>query len=470
MDGKQWERAVRGVSYQELVKNFGRIRDYMREFYIYGFKSREEFTGKSARSYDDERRRLESWLGDYMRFRQTPDGKQVFLSIDSRLTRHNPLFQAWKTKSFTDGDITLHFLILDLLSDPGVCMSVGEIMERIDAYLAQFPDPRVFDESTVRKKLNEYVSLGILISEKRGRALYYRRAGQTPLPDREVLDYFSEVLPCGVIGSYLLDKNLPDETDPGERDSHFAFKHHYITSTMDSEILCLIFLAMREKRSMTLKTVNRHRDRVAENRVIPIKIMISVQSGRQYLMGYLPRVKRITAFRTDNIISVKLNEESARFEEMQSTFQKMLPHIWGVSTQGRTGARMEHVEFTVRYSEDEKHIRNRLEREKRCGVVEHLDEHTSRFSADVFDASEVIPWIRTFICRITEIHFSNRELEAQFQRDLQEMYALYGIGEDTEADLTEGDRLKRDNFGVETLRENRKNLLGEKMRKGENDF
>ena len=47
------------MAYNERVKNFNRIRDYMREFYVYGFKSRDEFTKKSARSYDDEKRRLE---------------------------------------------------------------------------------------------------------------------------------------------------------------------------------------------------------------------------------------------------------------------------------------------------------------------------------------------------------------------------------------------------------------------------
>ena len=26
----------------ELIKNFDRLRDYMREFYVYGFKSRDE--------------------------------------------------------------------------------------------------------------------------------------------------------------------------------------------------------------------------------------------------------------------------------------------------------------------------------------------------------------------------------------------------------------------------------------------
>ena len=101
--------------YSESVKNFEKVRDYMREFYVYGFKSREEYTRKSARSYDDERRRLESWLGDYMSFRQDANGKNVFISIDSRTNRHNPLYRAWKTKSFTDGDIVLHFLLMDIL-------------------------------------------------------------------------------------------------------------------------------------------------------------------------------------------------------------------------------------------------------------------------------------------------------------------------------------------------------------------
>ena len=88
------------MAYSELVKNFSHVREYMKEFYVYGFKSRDEFNKKSGRAYDDERRRIESWLGDYMQFRQTAGGKNVFLSIDSRISRHNPLYKAWKAKSF----------------------------------------------------------------------------------------------------------------------------------------------------------------------------------------------------------------------------------------------------------------------------------------------------------------------------------------------------------------------------------
>lgn len=408
------------MAYSELVKNFNRIRDYMREFYVYGFKSRDEFTRKSARSYDDERRRVESWLGDYMRFRQTPEGKNVFLSIDSRVSRRNPLYKAWKTKSFTDGDITLHFILFDILSSPELSLTLSEIMEALDGYLRGFREARVFDESTVRKKLKEYVSLGLVLTEKRGKAVAYRRAGDCPPLDPDVLDFFSEAAPCGVIGSYLLDR-----TEQGS--GHFAFKHHYITGAMDSEVVCALFTAMGEKRSVTLETLNRRKDRVSESHVIPLRLYVSVQNGRQHLMAYVPRFRRITSFRTDNILSVTAEEVCPDFDERRSLLDRMAPHIWGVSTQGGSGQRLEHVEFIVSYNSGEQHIHQRLEREKRCGTVERLDEHHSRFSADVFDAHELVPWMRTFICRITDYSFSDKALEERFGQDLEEMYRLYGL-------------------------------------------
>ena len=104
----------------------------MREFYLYGFKSREEYDKKSVRLYDDERRRIESWLGEYMKFVRTPDGKNMFLSIDSRAEKHNPLYKSWKAKSFTNGDITLHFILFDILYSPNIKRIVPELMNIID--------------------------------------------------------------------------------------------------------------------------------------------------------------------------------------------------------------------------------------------------------------------------------------------------------------------------------------------------
>lgn len=416
------------MAYSELVKNFNRIRDYMREFYVYGFKSREEYTRKSARSYDDERRRIESWLGDYMGFHQNAEGKNVFISIDSRAASHNPLYKAWKTKSFTDGDITLHFILMDIFASAQQPLSLTEITNQIDEYLSVFPEPKTFDASTVRKKLNEYISEGIVLGEKQGKTMYYSWTMEKYDLNGDILDFFSEIAPCGVIGSFLLDQI-------NEKDSHFAFKHHYITGAMDSEILCSVFMAIREKRSVILETYNRRKEHVSESYVVPLRVMVSTQSGRQYLMAYAPRFRRILSYRIDHIASVKIGEISERFDQMRQKLDEMQKNMWGVSTQNRWGNRMEHVEFTIRYEAGEKHIPKRLEREKRCGTVEHLDENTSRFTADVYDASELIPWIRTFICRITEIHISNEKLEEQFREDIQAMYALYGLEDGEDHDI-----------------------------------
>ena len=408
------------MAYNELIKNFDRIRDYMREFYVYGFKNRDEFTQKSARSYDDEKRRIESWLGDYMGFRQTPEGKNVFISIDSRISHHNPLYKAWKAKSFTDGDITLHFAILDILASAETKMTAGQITEEIDKkYLSIFRDPKLFDESTVRKKLKEYVSEGLLKTERAGKTVVYYRAEDAASDRADVLDFFSEVAPCGVIGSFLLDRD-------DAHDEHFAFKHHYITQALDSDVLCAIFMAMHEKREITVANLSRRAKEPNKIELLPIKVLFSVQSGRQYLIAYQRRSRRIKSFRLDYILSVEIGEVAGDFDDWRETLDGMRKHMWGVSTQGRSG-RTEHVEFTVHYDSKEAHIFKRLLREKRCGEVEKIDENSCRFSAEVYDTNEMIPWIRTFICRITDINFSNKEIESQFRRDLEDMYRLYDL-------------------------------------------
>ena len=56
-----------------------------------------------------------------------------------------------------------------------------------------------------------------------------------------------------------------------------------------------------------------------------------------------------------------------------------------------------------------------------------IDEHHCRYTAEVFDTTEMLPWIRTFISRITRMNFSNRTAENKVKSDLQEMYRIYGI-------------------------------------------
>ena len=396
------------MAYSELLKSFHRIRPYMRSFYVYGFRHRQEFDAKSARSYDNERRRVESWLGDYMKFGQDEDGKRVFLSVDSRSIPLNPLYRAFKAKSFTDLDITLHFLLMDLL-DEEEGLTLGGIQDALEEYLAEFETAQLPDESSLRKKLSEYEKIGLVRKEKQGKqVLYYLESPPNSLATwADAAAFFSEAAPLGVVGSYLLDKL---ETQP----EYFRFKHHYILNALDSEVLCDLFLAMGENRLVTIRQNTRSFE------LLPLKIYISTQTGRQYVLGQSEG--RFRFFRLDLIDSVKSGKsvEEAPTDSLQAFQSK----VWGVATTAELAT--EHIELVIHAEPEEGYVVQRLHREKRCGTVTELGGGNWRFEADVFDAVELLPWIRTFTGRIVSLKSTNAEVEKRFYGDLAALRAMYG--------------------------------------------
>lgn len=409
------------MAYSELIKNFDRIRDYMRQFYVYGFKSRTEYDKKSTRSYDNERRRIESWLGEYMRFRQTPDGKNVFLSVDSRAIPGNPLYNAFKAKSFTAGDVTFHFYVLDLLKG-GNAYTVQEILDLFgEKYLCHFDTDWQPDISTIRKKLKEYTELGILQAEKRGRELYYSRTPETVdlKAWADTAAFFSEADPLGVIGSALLDQlnQTPD---------YYQFKHHYILHTLDSQIMLQLLEAIGARRTVKLTNVSQ---RSGENRqvvhlVCPLQIFVSTQGGRQYLLCYHYRLKKLMFFRLDYIQKVELTAEEKQFDTYMGYCEKFHSHLWGASS--GVDFNLDHLEMTLHLEDDEQHVLRRLEREKRIGRVERIDSNTYKYVVDTYDASELLPWIRSFIGRIEKLECSDESVVTKFYENLEQMYRMYG--------------------------------------------
>ena len=109
----------------------------------------------------------------------------------------------------------------------------------------------------------------------------------------------------------------------------------------------------------------------------------------------------------------------------------MEQHLWGVSVNiplGEGKSSLDHVELVVRAGEEEPYILQCLEREKRCGKVTKLAEGRYQFTADVRDAGEMLPWLRTFIGRIESFTCSNKKIEERFWQDLEAVYAMYGLG------------------------------------------
>lgn len=429
------------MAYSELIKNFDNIRGYMRDFFLYGFKTREEYDRKSARSYDNERRRIQSYLGSLISFRQTPSGKNAFISLEGRSVTHNPLYQAFKAKSFTNKDITLHFLLLDILS--GSSYSLKDILRIMDTeYLIAFQNPISFDESTLRKKLKEYEELGIVVSEKCGKSVTYRLSeDEICLTEyKEAIRFFTEESPLGVIGSYLearmqadVEQAYPtgrnDENGkrlPGKNDcagEYLTFKNHYIMNAYDAEITELILQGIHEKRLLKITSFSRGDAGVKQQTVIPYKIYVSTQGGRNYLFCMDADNLRPYSLRVDYIQKGKVGEVCADYDRLLKVCERAGEHMWGVSC--AKYRRYEHIEMDILVGTDEAFIVRRLEREKRCGTVSKVDEETYRFSADVLDAYEMMPWIRTFFGRIKVIRCDNEDVKNQLKIDMVKMLKQY---------------------------------------------
>lgn len=410
------------MAYSELIKNFDNIRGYMRDFFLYGFKTREEYDRKSARSYDNERRRIQSYLGSLISFRQTPSGKNAFISLEGRSVTHNPLYQAFKAKSFTNKDITLHFLLLDILS--GNSYSLKDILRIMDTeYLTAFQNPISFDESTLRKKLKEYEELGIVVSEKCGRTVTYRLSeDEICLTEyKEAIRFFTEESPLGVIGSYLEARmQAADEVRTGE---YLTFKNHYIMNAYDAEITELILQGIHEKRLLEITSFSRGDAGVKQQTVIPYKLYVSTQGGRNYLFCMDADNLRPYSLRADYIQKGKVGEVCADYDRLLKVCERAGEHMWGVSC--AKYRRYEHIEMDILVGTDEAFIVRRLEREKRCGTVSKVDEETYRFSADVLDAYEMMPWIRTFFGRIKAIRCDNEDVKNQLKIDMVKMLKQY---------------------------------------------
>ena len=407
--------------FQELIGSFPKTREYVRDFFVYGFKTRNDFKEKSPRTYDNERRRLECWLSPYVRKDYAAGGSNISLAIDSNLLDTNPLFRVWKTKSFTDNDIVLHFLMLDLLRD-GRKMTAEEITDSLlDAYEA------LFDIQLVRRKCNTYAKEGLLQKEKNGKTVVFSLDDALAVwigANEGVLDALAFYQMAGVFG--IIGNELLEQFDSGNRS--FRVKHSFFVHTLEDEILLDLLNAMNQKCAVQLDIRSSKQGNAGTARCIPLQIFISTRSGRRFLCGYVRRARRFTCFRLDSINRVSLMENAEEYDELADMQNRNREKLWGVSFQNEGKHFLDKLSMTLQVLEpSENYILTRLKQEGRGGTVTRTAPNTYLYEIEVFDCNELLPWIRTFTGRILSLKCSDRSVEQQFYRDLQSMYHIYGI-------------------------------------------
>lgn len=407
------------AEFSELIKDFDKIRDYMHDFYIYGFKSRKDFSHKSSRTYDNEKRRIESYVGDYIKWNTKGKNKKVFISVDSSKISSNPLYAVWKSKSFTANDIMLHFYMIDILKY-GDSFTADELAAEIC-----HKSDVCFDTQTVRIKANEYVKNELFTSSKKGKALYYGLS-QVYVRDlstdyENILDaikYYQESAPLGVVGDYILE---------GENKNNdiFIFKHHFLVHTLEDKVLLDILSAMMEKSSICFINESRKTGRTIEYYGVPLKIFVSSATGRRFLTIYNLNRKRFVNHRLDYIKSMKTMDKYEEYDMLKEKLTANLDKCWGVSFGDNSRGATVRLKLYID-EKTEAFIIKRLLREGKGGIVERVDNNVYLYSKEVFDANEMLPWVKSFIGRILSFECTNKLVENKFYADIKRMELMYG--------------------------------------------
>lgn len=200
----------------------------------------------------------------------------------------------------------------------------------------------------------------------------------------DMIKFFSEENPFGVVGSFIMDKL-------GAKNNIFVRKHAYMVHTLDDEILIDIMEAMEQKKAVLLSCVSRKNDKKHEITAIPLKIHCSVQTGRNYLIMYFTKQKRLMSVRVDSIVKVTPLDVVADYDTYYRYYEDNRRFLWGTSFgKSRRYGQKEHIHMEIAVDEaKEMYVVKRLEREKRSGTVTKKSDGLYAFDIDLLTLTKL---------------------------------------------------------------------------------
>ena len=378
--------------YQELVKSFDNIRKISQDFFIYGYNGRGDFPFISDRMYDNELRRIKSYLKNYVITTQTKDKKTISISSNTIYDTINPLFELFSGKSFTSKDCFLHFVLLDILSNYKT-KTLNEIYDEIlDNY-----DPIDLDIMTVRNKLHEYIDLGIIILSKENNKNLYTLQSQIIIDDKliETIIFFQNIVPLG----YILNPITSNKK------SSYIYKQVFFSNVLDDEYVLILLNAIENKQPILIKQRGRKNNVIVKG--MPIGIYQNMITGRRYLK--VMKKGNSVFVRIDKIEEVSyLDTEYTLFEENN---------------------KKEYIKVLIHIDDNETFIVDRIYREINEENIIKIDENTYQFTLYYSNLFDSIPYVRSYFGRILKLESDNKQVLTKLERDLFSTISLYEDGE-----------------------------------------
>ena len=231
------------------------------------------------------------------------------------------------------------------------------------------------------------------------------------------LEFFSKYYLFGEVGTFLLDRFSSGEVSP------FRFKHEYFMQALNDFNIVDLLYAIENGKWCKIKYSHGIAGFKTELLCFPLEIRVSNMLGREFLMYYEPIHRSYTALRIEFIDSIMFYDDKrvksiltqkgyhSSAESIDADIanaRNSIQHSWGVATTKEQDGNainsvVPHlVSLRIAYNPGtDYYITNRLNRECRFGIILEADENSQlKFSVNVSDDAELIPWMRSFYSRI----------------------------------------------------------------------
>ena len=290
----------------------------------------------------------------------------------------------------------------------------------IEKSIAEFTNN--IDRATIRNHLDKMVDDGYLNAQMQGNKKLYCLAsdylkdyvGDELVSLLTEIQFAKNVMPIKMLGNYAfitIKLYLKDKYNVDYEGINLIFRHSYPHQILDEEVALSLYNAINKK-----QTISFNYGTVKKDNVLPFEMINDNYFGRQYLLAYDQNADKNSIFRLDKIENISLLN---KYFDMTT---EPTPKSWSITVKD---TEPENISIDFVFDEStELYSIKRLYRECKHGEVCKIDD-IYRFSVALIDASEMLPWLRTFYGNIKDTN--NKKLKKLIKSDLEKMEVAYAL-------------------------------------------
>lgn len=401
-------------SFKKTTKNFNIWRVFLRDCFLFGFRSRNEYAeiGINGRTYDDLKKRLEICVDQSFFDLTARDGKLKFLKFkaDSYNYSYNFLSNTFGTKSINN-NFYLELLAIQILTasqKPLLQREIGEALENLN--ITDFYNITLYrslenlesygwiniNKSTKNYKYSVVSSFldNLTLSELKELYLvttFYKNVSMLTLPGYYLMATLEDFA-YNKFGAILKEKDF------------FQFRFNNFSRLLDETVIYIIQQAITNGHNITYSTKNS-----LGNIEKPVKIITKYPYNSQKLVTETGK----------ELLLYKLNDISC-------TQKEILEQHHSKKTKGKQCI---EIVFTFLPTDDSReviHIKNRIMEETLWMTCIEKTENRWIFRANVKDSLSYVPWLRTYHKYISFTKNTYPKLVKKILDDKAEALANYG--------------------------------------------